>query len=410
MNPDGPIVILCDLPHGGSGNAAVGLFHGLQQLGLPVEFWHCSNHSVPGKGPAISLNPGHKRPLLERIVRNFSQVAAYRARHRRHTRTLLELVDMRRPRLLHCHNLQSSGLNHDSLLQLPRGLPLVWTLHDAGPVQPRPFEWFDAGLGRIDFLKPKEPNGSAALDRRRRFFAERSDVVLTTPSRWLCAEARRLTNPGITIRHIPYGLDLDEFPPVGKASARSQLGLTSERSWIGFASASAHRRKGGDLLLAAAATLDSARVGILNWGDSEPAVSEQAGVTMKTFGMIHDRAKLRALYAACDVFVCPSRMDNFPLSILESMACGTAVIASDRGGTGEAIERGHTGGMFRGDDSADLAGVLRRFLEKADPLEMGRNARAAIEARYTARHEAETFRELYSELRGSRPDEKSKPR
>ena len=401
MNPPDPIVILCDLPKGGSGNAALGLFRALQRLRVPVEFWHCSNHSVDGDGTVISLNPGPKRPLFERLLRNVSRVAAYRRRHRRHTRTLLELVASRRPRLLHCHNLQSSGLNHDSLLQLPRGLPLVWTMHDAGPVQPWPFEWFDAGLGRMDFLKSKEPDLPAALERRRRFFAERKNVVLTAPSRWLAGEARKAAGPDIRVPHIPLGLELERFPLVDKPTARAQLGLPSDRFWIGFASASAHRRKGGDLLLAAAASLDRGRIGLLNWGDPEPASA--AGITMKSFGMIRDQARLCALYAACDVFVCPSRMDNFPLSVLESMACGTAVIASDRGGTSEAIEPGRTGEVFRGDDSGDLTRVLRKFTAQADPPTMGRNAREVIETRYTAQNEAAAYRELYAELCGGTP-------
>jgi glycosyltransferase involved in cell wall biosynthesis len=65
--------------------------------------------------------------------------------------------------------------------------------------------------------------------------------------------------------------------------------------------------------------------------------------------------------AAFDVFVLPSRSEALSNSLMEAMACGCAVIASDVGGNPELVDPGHTGLLFESGNVTHLAAQLNRL-------------------------------------------------
>ena len=76
--------------------------------------------------------------------------------------------------------------------------------------------------------------------------------------------------------------------------------------------------------------------------------------------------KVPRWFGALDLLVVPSVWyENTPFVILESLAAGTPVIASDLGGLSELIEVGRNGFVFKAGDSADLREKLARFVEEA---------------------------------------------
>lgn len=88
--------------------------------------------------------------------------------------------------------------------------------------------------------------------------------------------------------------------------------------------------------------------------------------------------------------------ETFGLSIIEAFACGVPVIASNLGAMQEIVEAGQTGLLFRAGDAEDLAQKVAWAWSHTDAMEeLGRNARAAYEAKYTAERNYLALMEIY---------------
>jgi len=107
---------------------------------------------------------------------------------------------------------------------------------------------------------------------------------------------------------------------------------------------------------------------------------------------LEDRIELRGWvtvpadwYAAADVFVLPSRYEGFPNALLEAMACGKAVIATDCGpAISNIIRNGENGLIVPAEDAAELARGLRSLLTDSELRSRLGNAARAVNQRFAA--------------------------
>ena len=74
------------------------------------------------------------------------------------------------------------------------------------------------------------------------------------------------------------------------------------------------------------------------------------------------RQDVESVYAAADVFVCPSEFESYGKANLEAMACGVPVVSSRRGGPSETIGDGVTGFLVDSGDAHALAEKVLRLL------------------------------------------------
>ena len=120
---------------------------------------------------------------------------------------------------------------------------------------------------------------------------------------------------------------------------------------------------------------------------------------VKFTGFVEERLKL-SYYKAADVFCLPSMMKTecYPLAILEAMACGLPIVASDIGGIPDAVKSGENGLLAPPKDSEALAEAIIYLLENEDIRErMGRNGRERVE-RYSWVKIAEETEKVYEGL------------
>jgi glycosyltransferase involved in cell wall biosynthesis len=109
--------------------------------------------------------------------------------------------------------------------------------------------------------------------------------------------------------------------------------------------------------------------------------SESDGITM--LGRLED---VRPALAACSVFVLPSHREGLPMSVLEAMATGRAVVTCDVPGCRETVVDGESGFIVPPRAPAALAVAMEQFLEQPSlAAEMGRAARRRAEERFDSR-------------------------
>ncbi len=95
------------------------------------------------------------------------------------------------------------------------------------------------------------------------------------------------------------------------------------------------------------------------------------------------RDALPDLYAASALTLMPSRWENFPYVVLESMACGTPVVASSVGGIPDMIDDGVNGFLVAPQDVNGFEEKIRRLLSDLhNAAEMGKVARKKVESMY----------------------------
>jgi glycosyltransferase involved in cell wall biosynthesis len=100
-----------------------------------------------------------------------------------------------------------------------------------------------------------------------------------------------------------------------------------------------------------------------------------------------------------DAFVLPSRAEGISNALLEAMAVGVPVIASDVPGNTDVVEHEANGLLVEVDDPASLAAAILRLVDEPDLRErLRQEARRTVETRYSIGHVAERYVDLYRQL------------
>ncbi len=242
---------------------------------------------------------------------------------------------------------------------------------------------------------------------RRRLAMLRAVDRFVVLNRESAAELQALGLGGVPTTLLPNGVDAQRFAPAGsdeRASLRSGLGLSPDEPIALFAGR-LERRKGLDILLAAWAELlrrgRAPRLLIAGPGEVAPWAREAAahGVEGRvTF--LGGRADLADLYRVADLFVFPSRSEGCPNAVLEAMASGLPVVATDVAGNREVVgEEGKVGWLVRGEAPAALAEAVATLV--ASPAlrrEVAAAGRATVLERFDIHRVCAQYLSLYEEL------------
>lgn len=208
-----------------------------------------------------------------------------------------------------------------------------------------------------------------------------------------------------TARTIRKGVDLDRFSAVSeRAALRAELRaeLDFEGPMI-LTVAGLIPRKGIDVLIEAVARMGAEpRPTLVICGDGRSrdalaALAEERGVGERVrFRGWVARHEIPRYFAACDVFVLPSRLEAAGNVLLEAMASGRPVVTTDSGGPPEYVQDGRTGFVVPPGDANALADRLDRLLADASLREsMGREGRQVVERAHDYGGMIDGFLEVY---------------
>ena len=211
--------------------------------------------------------------------------------------------------------------------------------------------------------------------------------------------------PEKRITVVPNGVDLSCFNgEVDAVVMREELGIGDEPLVV--TASRLIKRKSPDLLISAFArvlkVVPDAKLVIAGSGREEDNLSRQIkglNITNSVF-MVGGlpKEKVAQLMAAADVFVLPSKMESFGLSLLEASAAGVPVVCSNAGGIPEVFQDGFNALLYPpGDDNAMAKAIICLIQDRELAKTISANA-VETASRFTWEMAAERTLRVYEEV------------
>lgn len=304
-------------------------------------------------------------------------------------RQIRRLVQRRRPRLLHAYFFWP--ILYGRMLRLSGAVPrLVENREDQG------FNW-----GRHEY----------AWLRLTRSVPDRV-ICVSEAVRDVALEREGLDPARTAVIHN--GIEpQEEVSRDVELALRDELGIPEEAPVVGMVANLNRRVKGVDRFLEIAPLIlervPDARFVIVGLGGDEEALRtrvERRGVADRVI-LPGYRDDIEVFYAMMSVSVLTSRSEGLSITLLESMAHGLPVVATDVGGNPELVEEGRTGFLVPLHDRREFADRVAELLEDPGLRErMGsagrRRALESFDLDRTARRYSELYREVLEHPTGSR--------
>lgn len=315
--------------------------------------------------------------------------------------------------VLNFHTIHSGYFNYLALPRLTNLKPAVYTLHDAWSFTGHCGVSFDCERWKTGCGKCPYPKNHPSIQRdatrtewklKNRAY-KRSNITFVTPSKWLASLAKQSMIGGHDIHVIPYGLDTNIFEPLEAEHCRRALGIPAGKKVLLFgAMGLTERGKGGDLLVKALNKMPQSvkkDIVLLTLGQADEAFKNSIDIPIINLGYVSgDRMKTVA-FSAADIFVFPTRSDNHPCIVQESLACGVPIVSFDHTGVPELVREGVTGYLARPEDADHFLARILQLLEENEVREqMKKNCREIALAEYSFGLQAERYKTLFGSLLG----------
>lgn len=282
------------------------------------------------------------------------------------TRRLIAELERISPDVVHLHNLHSHNAHLDMLFSYlkERKIKIFWTFHDCWAFTAYcPYydiagcsKWAEEGCGRC----PQRARYSWFFDRSKILYERKKqifsglDMTIITPSRWLANQVKMSFLKEYPVKVINNGIDLSVFYP-RETVFRKKYGVENKYILLGVAF-DWGRRKGLDVFVRLAERLDSEKFQIVLVGTNEK-IDKRLPQNVISIHRTENQAQLAEIYSAVDLFVNPTREENFPTVNMEALACGTPVLTFRTGGSPESLDV-NTGVVVDCDDEKALFDVI----------------------------------------------------
>ncbi len=283
-----------------------------------------------------------------------------------------------------------------------KGKPLFWCLSDMAPMTggchySRGCDKYEDDCSNCHMVLPSFTEYPAMVVNRRVNLWDNVNVV--SPSNWLAAcskNSRVFRDKNISV--IPTGVELEVFVPSERSAVRKELGLPLDKTIILFGADSAvDDRKGYNLLLESLTKLsglvDKKEIFHLLVVGHGSLIDTDLPFSYTHLGNLNSRSKLAQVYSAADLTVLPYKEDNLPNVMLESISCGTPVVAFDIGGMPDIICEGVNGCLAIPFDTHDLA---RKILKQMDDNLEQLSVRSWAEKNIDVKFQADKYIDIFN--------------
>ena len=264
------------------------------------------------------------------------------------TKELLRYLDEFQPDIIHLHNLHEFCINLPMLFGYIKknNIRVVWTLHDC---------WAFTGhcpyFGLVGCEKWKTECNHCPQPRvypkmyldtskwmfhkKEKWFCGISNMTIVTPSQWLADLVAQSFLKKYPTKVINNGIDLSVFQPT-QSNFREKYHIANDKFLLLGVAFDWGIRKGMDVFITLAKRLDQ-RYQIVLVGTNE-MIDQQLPSNIISIHRTKNQKELAEIYTAADLFVNPTREENYPTVNMEAIACGTPVLAFRTGGSPEILD------------------------------------------------------------------------
>jgi glycosyltransferase involved in cell wall biosynthesis len=287
------------------------------------------------------------------------------------TRKLIAELERIKPDVVHLHNIHGHDCNLEMLFKYfkEKNTKLVWTFHDCWAFTGycTYFDMAKCGKWKSECKQCAQKCAhSWFVDKSKKLFYKKKelflclDLTIVTPSEWLAGLVKQSFLKDYPVKVINNGIDLEVFKP-RESDFRKNYSLENKKILLGVAF-DWGKRKGLDVFVELSKRLDGEKYQIVLVGTNE-TIDKQLPDNIISIHRTQSQIELARIYSAADLFVNPTREENFPTVNMESLACGTPVVTFRTGGSPEMLDE-TCGSVVDCDDVDSLEREIVRICEE----------------------------------------------
>ena len=261
------------------------------------------------------------------------------------TKKLISQLKVINPDIIHIHNIHSHNCNLGMLFRFIKhnNIKTFWTFHDCWAftgycpyfdmvgcnkwqsecdncVQAKEYSWF---FDRSKYL----------FNKKKALFSE-LDLTIITPSQWLGDLVKQSFLSDYPVKVIHNGIDLSVFKPTN-SGFRKKYNCENKYILLGVAF-DWGKRKGLDVFIELYKRLDEKyQIVLVGTNDN---IDKQLPNNIISIHRTQSQTELAEIYTAADLFLNPTREENYPTVNMEAIACGTPVLTFNTGGSPEMLD------------------------------------------------------------------------
>jgi len=397
--------------HGGAARAANRLHIGLKRIGVISEMLVLKKG---GNDPDIMGLEGKVKKALSLVRPTIDKFPLKRYPNKSNTlfspawvpySGIVNRINNSDADIVHFHWINGGMVRIEEIALINK--PIVWSLHDM---------WaftggchYDEECGKYESICGNCPvlNSNKVKDLSRRIFQRKQktykslDITVVGLSQWMadCAKKSSLFR-GKNVVNLPNPINIETFRPLNKHFARESLNLPQDKKIIlfGAMSATSDPRKGYRELSEALKIMDSDHIELAILGADRHNDNINFDFPVHYLGQVNDDLSLRIIYSAADVMVVPSIQENLSNAIMESMSCGTPVVAFNIGGNGDMIDHKINGYLAAPYEPVDLSDGIKWVITHNEKNNLREKSRQKILDNFEGTKVSLEYLELYKDI------------
>lgn len=240
--------------------------------------------------------------------------------------------------IVHLHWI-AGFVNYPKFFKKLKHKKILWTLHDMNPIM-GVFHYENDLKTNILYFRELEKE---MLNIKIHSLRHSDNVKFICLCSWMKGEVqKREFFKNFQVQVIPNIID-DKFRYIEKTEAKRTLAInTTKINLLFIADNISNKRKGADLFIEALQLLpNKEELSLILVGRG--GIDIDLDIEIKEFNYVSSNEQLSLIYSAADILVIPSREDNLPNTMVESMFCGTPILSFNIGGMRDHIQNGFNG-------------------------------------------------------------------